>query len=266
MTNQNTQNQQRKPIFYGDLPQAEYDAVLVKVTPMAPRPNMTPSVKVDFLIDFPEAVAFVSGFMNQTFKSGDKTAIWLKNLGITALNGVTPIDQLKGKKCKIYVVPGKKVFSQKYGKEIQYYKVEALTPANSVIPQVISAPQAQVVQPAPVQQVAQPVVQPVVQPMTQPVANNPFVTQTVPAAQPVYAVPQAQPTVQPQPVVVPQGNNMAAQLAQVAQQAQQAQATPAVNYSAPAQAVPVQPAPVQPAPVAQPVAQPLPSTTVSLDF
>lgn len=264
MTTQNTQNQQRKPIFYGDLPQAEYDAVLVKVTPMAPKPNMTPSVKVDFLIDFPEAVAFVSGFMNQTFKSGDKTATWLKNLGISAPNGITPLDQLKGKKCKIYVVPGNKVFSQKYGKEIQYYKIAALTPANSVVPQVIgSAPQAQVAQPAPVQQVAQPVVQPVVQPMTQPVANNPFVTQTVPAAQPVYAVPQAQPTVQPQPVVVPQGNNMAAQLAQVAQQAQ---ATPAVNYSAPAQAVPVQPAPVQPAPVAQPVAQPLPNTTVSLDF
>jgi hypothetical protein len=265
MTTQNTQNQQRKPIFYGDLPQAEYDAVLVKVTPMAPKPNMTPSVKVDFLIDFPEAVAFVSGFMNQTFKSGDKTATWLKNLGISAPNGITPLDQLKGKKCKIYVVPGNKVFSQKYGKEIQYYKIAALTPANSVVPQVIgSAPQAQVAQPAPVQQVAQPVVQPVVQPMTQPVANNPFVAQTVPAAQPVYAVPQAQPTVQPQPVVVPQGNNMAAQLAQVAQTAIQASATQPVPQQIQQQVA--QSLQAQPAPVAQPVAQPLPNTTVSLDF
>lgn len=261
MTNQNTQYPQ-KPVFYGELPQQEYDAVIVKATPVAPKPNMTPSINVLFLIDFPESVAFVSGFMNQTFKSGDKTSTWLKNLGIVPTSNVTPIDQLKGKRCKIYVTPGKKLYSQKYGRELQYHKIMALTPANSVIPSAVAPAQAPVAQPAPVQQP----VQPVVQPMTQPVVNNPFVTQTVPAAQPVYAGPQAQPTVQPQPVVVPQGNNMAAQLAQVAQQAQQAQATPAVNYSAPAQAVPVQPAPVQPAPVAQPVAQPLPKTTVSLDF
>lgn len=264
MTNQNTQYPQ-KPVFYGELPQQEYDAVIVKATPVAPKPNMTPSINVLFLIDFPESVAFVSGFMNQTFKSGDKTSTWLKNLGIVPTSNVTPIDQLKGKRCKIYVTPGKKLYSQKYGRELQYHKIMALTPANSVIPSAVAPAQAPVAQPAPVQQPVQPVAQPVVQPMTQPVANNPFMNQPVtqpvaqPAIQPVYATPQ----VQPQPVVIPQGNNMAAQLAQVAQQAQ---ATPAVNYNAPAQAVPVQPAPVQPAPVAQPVAQPLPKTTVSLDF
>lgn len=254
MTNQNENT--RKPVFQGDLPQQEYDAVVVRAELMAQNGTLPPSVRVTFLIDFPETVAFVSGFMNQTFKSGDKTATWLKNLGIAVQGNVTPIDQLRGKHCKIYVVPGKKAWNQKLGREVTYPKIAALTPANSVIPQAVQP--AQPVQQAPVAQpiYATPqanVVQPVVRPMTQPVQNNPFVNQTV--------VPQTQ-TVAPQTYSVPQGNSMAAQLAQVANQAQ---ATTAVNYSAPAQAVPVQPAPVQ-QPVAQPVAQPLPSTTVSLDF
>lgn len=253
MENQNT-NYIQKPIYDGLLPQQEYDAVLVKATVQEPRPNMPQSVRVMFKIDFPETVAFVSGFMNLNFKSGDKTATWLKNLGITATNGVVPVEQLKGKRCKLYVTPGKKVWSANLNKEIQYHKIAALTPANSVIPQAIK--------PAPVQQPVQAMptqvpVQPTVQPMTQPVQNNPFVAQAVPAAQPVYATPQVAPVqqqpVQPQQYQVPQGNSMAAQLAKLSQPQQ----------------VPVQPtqASVQVAPVQQPVAQPLPTTPdVSLDF
>ena len=128
MTNQNTENT-RKPVFQGDLPQQEYDAVVVKAELMAQNGTLPPSVRVTFLIDFPETVAFVSGFMNQTFKSGDKTATWLKNLGIAVQGNVTPIDQLRGKHCKIYVVPGKKAWSQKLGREVTYPKIAALTPA-----------------------------------------------------------------------------------------------------------------------------------------
>lgn len=258
MTNQNTENT-RKPIFQGELPQQEYDAVVVRAELMPQNGTLPPSVRVTFLIDFPETVAFVSGFMNQTFKSGDKTATWLKNLGIAAQGNVTPVEQLKGKHCKLYITPGKKAWNQKLGREVTYPKIAALTPANSVIPQAV--------QPAQVQQpMAQPVyatpqanvVQPVVRPMTQPVQNNPFVNQTV--------VPQTQ-TVAPQTYSVPQGNSMAAQLAQVAQTAVQSSVTQPVPQQIQQQvAQSVQAQPVQPAPVAQPVAQPLPNTTVSLDF
>lgn len=285
MTTNQYQEKPRKPVYNGLLPTGDYDAVVVKVTPCEARGQMPASLRLMFLIDLPENVAFVSGYINQTFKSNDKTATWLKNLGVVATSNVTPIDQLKGKRCKITVLPGNKVFNQKLGVEVQYHKIHALYPANTVIPQVVGQPQ-QIQQP--VQQVyqqpvvqTQPVAQPVVQSMSQAVQNNPFVGQgqavvnqpvNQPAVQPVYAVPQTnyvqpKPQVQPQPVVLPQGNNMAAQLAQVAQTAIQASATQPVPQQIQQQvAQSLQAQPVQPAPVAQPVAQPLPSTTVSLDF
>lgn len=233
MTNTNT-NYIQKPIFDGLLEQREYDAVLIKVTPMEAKGNMPQSLRVMFKIDFPECVAFVSGFMNQFFKSGDKTSTWLKNLGVIATSNQVPVDQLKGKRCRIYVTPGNKVWSPKLNKEVQYHKIMALTPANSVVPQVIQQPVQQPAQPQVMPtQVQQPVAQPVyAQPMTQTVQNNPFV-------QPVQNVAPVQ-----QPVMQPQVTSMAEQLA---------------KFATPVQ----QPAPQ---PVAQPVSQPLPVTPVSLDF
>lgn len=236
MVNSNT-NYVQKPIFDGLLEQREYDAVLIKVTPMEARGNMPPSLRVMFKIDFPECVAFVSGFMNQFFKPGDKTSTWLKNLGVVATGNQVPVDQLKGKRCRIYVTPGNKVWSQNLNKEIQYHKIMALTPASSVVPQVIATNTQQQTQAMQTMvmptQVQQPVAQPVyTKPMTQPIQNNPFV-------QPVQTVAQVQ-----QPVMQPQATSMAEQLAKLATPVQQ---------------------PTQ-QPVAQPVSQPLPVTPVSLDF
>lgn len=259
---ENNSNYIQKPIFDGELESAEYEAVVVKATPMEAKGTMPASIRVMFKIDFPTCVSFVSGFINQTFKSGDKTSNWLKNLGVVTMDNRVPIEQLKGKKCHIYIVPGKKAFSAKLGKEIQYYKILSLTPMNKVIPNVMSATQP--AQQAPVQAPVQ-MVQPTM-PVQQPVQQNPFLQQQVPAAQPVYATPQAnyaQPVQQPQvqqPVQQPQvTQSMAAQLAQFAQPAQVVQPAPQ----------PVQPT-VQATPKAEPVQpavqQPLPTQPVSLDF
>lgn len=261
-TNTNT-NYEQKQIFDGLLEQSEYEAVIVKAVPMDPKPNMPPSIRVMFKIDFPECVAFVSGFMNQTFKSGDKTAVWLKNLGIEPADNRTPIEQLKGKKCRIYVTPGKKVWSANLNKEIQYHKIGALTPLNKVLPSV-TKPQVQqanynvgmVNTSAPVQQPIQqnPFINSVQQPnvggftqqqrsvaeqlagFTQPVSQQPMNTFVQPQVQPMVQ-PMVQP-VTPQPVQPVQ---------QPVQQVQQ----------------PVQVA--QPV-VQQPVQQPLPTQPVNLDF
>ena len=260
MENNNT-NYIQKPIFDGELESAEYEAVVVKATPMEAKGTMPASIRVMFKIEFPTCVAFVSGFINQTFKSGDKTSNWLKNLGVATMDNRVPVEQLKGKKCRIYVVPGKKAFSVKLGKEIQYHKILSLTPMNKVIPNVMSAtqPAQQVPTQAPVQ-----MVQPTM-PVQQPVQQNPFLQQQTPAVKPVYAVPQAnyaQPVQQPQvqPVQQPQvAPSIAAQLAQFAQPSQPVQTAPQ----------PVQPT-VQTAPKAEPVQpavqQPLPTQPVSLDF
>ena len=132
MENNNT-NYIQKPIFDGELESAEYEAVVVKATPMEAKGTMPASIRVMFKIEFPTCVAFVSGFINQTFKSGDKTSNWLKNLGVATMDNRVPVEQLKGKKCRIYVVPGKKACSVKLGKEIQYHKILSLTPMNKVI-------------------------------------------------------------------------------------------------------------------------------------
>ena len=260
MENNNT-NYIPKPIFDGELESAEYEAVVVKATPMEAKGTMPASIRVMFKIEFPTCVAFVSGFINQTFKSGDKTSNWLKNLGLAIIDNSFSFEQLKGKKCRIYVVPGKKAFSVKLGKEIQYHKILSLTPMNKVIPNVMSATQP--AQQAPTQAPVQ-MVQPTM-PVQQPVQQNPFLQQQTPAVKPVYVVPQAnyaQPVQQPQvqPVQQPQvAPSMAAQLAQFAQPSHPVQPVPQT----------VQPT-VQTAPKAEPVQpavqQPLPTQPVSLDF
>ena len=68
MENNNT-NYIQKPIFDGELESAEYEAVVVKATPMEAKGTMPASIRVMFKIEFPTCVAFVSGFINQTFKS-----------------------------------------------------------------------------------------------------------------------------------------------------------------------------------------------------
>ena len=229
MENNNT-NYIQKPIFDGELESAEYEAVVVKATPMEAKGTMPASIRVMFKIEFPTCVAFVSGFINQTFKSGDKTSNWLKNLGVATMDNRVPVEQLKGKKCRIYVVPGKKAFSVKLGKEIQYHKILSLTPMNKVIPNVMGATQP--AQQAPAQAPVQ-MVQPTM-PVQQPVQQNPFLQQQAPAIRPVYVVPQANYAQPVQPAPQPVQPTM---------------------QSAP-KAEPVQPA----------VQQPLPTQPVSLDF
>ena len=260
MENNNT-NYIQKPIFDGELESAEYEAVVVKATPIEAKGTMPASIRVMFKIEFPTCVAFVSGFINQTFKSGDKTSNWLKNLGVATMDNRVPVEQLKGKKCRIYVVPGKKAFSVKLGKEIQYHKILSLTPMNKVIPNVMGTtqPAQQTPTQAPVQ-----MVQPTM-PVQQPVQQNPFLQQQAPSIRPAYVVPQAnyaQPVQQPkvQPVQQPQvAPSMAAQLAQFAQPSQAVQPAPQTvqpTVQATPKAEPVQPA----------VQQPLPTQPVSLDF
>lgn len=247
MENNQTTNYVQKPVYNGLLPQQEYEAVVVKAVLQEPKMGLPASIRVMFKIDLGTQVAFVSGFINQFFKSGDKTATWVKNLGIVTPGNQVPVDQLKGKRCKIYVVPGKKVWSQNLNQEIQYHKIMALTPISSVIPQVVSQPvQGNVITQTVSSQFQQPVVQQVVaQPMTQPVQNHPFMKQ-----QPVQPVQPVQPA---QPVHQPSTPSIAEQLNRVAYGA-----NTVVQTQQPVQ----QEQPV----VAEAVKQPLPKTAVSLDF
>lgn len=172
-----------KPIYDGVLEQGEYEAVIVKAVPTAGVGEIPPSIRVMFKLDFESCVAFVSGFMGQTFKSGDKTSNWLKNLGIEPTSNVTPIDMLKGKRCKIYITPNKTVFSEKFGKNITYYKINALTPINRVLPSM-GTPMAKVQSTQPTTAYASPKL--VTNTVAQPVINsslktesNPFMSQGV---------------------------------------------------------------------------------------
>ena len=251
---ENSQNN-RKPIYDGILEQGEYPATVCKATPLPANGQLPPSIRVMFILEFPTCVSFVSGFINQQFQAGDKTSVWLKNLGVVPTSNITPIDQLVGKKCRIYIEPGKRVFSNNLQKEIQYYKIKALTSANKTVPvptMATQAPAPMVQQPVQVQQTYQ-------QPVVNTQAPNPFRQAQVVQAQPVQApVPQIQPI-----YAVPQSgtvlNNPYANTYQ----------TPKVA-TAPVQAIPqqvAQPA-VQPV-VQQAVAQPLPMVKVNeseLDF
>lgn len=166
-----------KPIYDGVLEQGEYEAVIVKAVPTAGVGEIPPSIRVMFKLDFESCVAFVSGFMGQTFKSGDKTSNWLKNLGIEPTSNVTPIDMLKGKRCKIYITPNKTVFSEKFGKNVTYYKINALTPINRVLPSM-GTPTAKVQSTQPTTVYASPVVTPSVG--VHPVANSSLKSEDIP--------------------------------------------------------------------------------------
>ena len=256
---ENSQNN-RKPIYDGILEQGEYPATVCKATPLPANGQLPPSIRVMFILEFPTCVSFVSGFINQQFQAGDKTSVWLKNLGVVPTSNITPVDQLVGKKCRIYIEPGKRVFSNNLQKEIQYYKIKALTSANKTVPvptMATQAPVPTVQQPVQVQQAYQ-------QPVVNAQAPNPFrqaqvvqpqpVQAPAPQIQPIYAVPQGGVVLNPDPY--------------------------AYTYQAPndatnpAQAVPQQVAQPKVQPVLQPVvqqavAQPLPSVKVNeseLDF
>lgn len=244
---ENSQNN-RKPIYDGILEQGEYPATVCKVTPIPANGQLPPSIRVMFILEFPTCVSFVSGFINQQFQAGDKTSVWLKNLGVTPTSNITPMDQLVGKKCRIYIEPGKRVFSNNLQKEIQYYKIKALTAANKTVPVPAMATQA----PAPVVQQPVQVQQAYQQPVVNTATPNPFRQAQVAQPQPVQQV---------VPQVQPQYNAPVAQPVYTAPQA---------NYAQPVQQVaqPVATQPVQPV-VQQAVAQPLPTVTVSateLDF
>lgn len=252
---ENSQNN-RKPIYDGILEQGEYPATVCKATPLPANGQLPPSIRVMFILEFPTCVSFVSGFINQQFQAGDKTSVWLKNLGVVPTSNITPVDQLVGKKCRIYIEPGKRVFSNNLQKEIQYYKIKALTSANKTVPvptMATQAPVPTVQQPVQVQQAYQ-------QPVVNAQAPNPFrqaqavqpqpVQAPVPQIQPIYAVPQNGTVVNPNPYAnTYQAPNVA---------------------TAPVQAVPQQVAqPVVQPVVQQAVAQPLPTVKVNeseLDF
>lgn len=259
MENNNTQYPQ-KEVWNNILDNGEYKGKVVKVYfQPAKQSGWSNSYRLLFLIDGlsingVDYISFVSGFINENYKSGDKTARILQALGCDNLNGhltKEDVDKLISKECRLYLEAGKEVWSQKLNRNVQYMQIVAVNPINRQVPSVVKTAQPKpFIQQTPVQQVPSQFRAPAPAPVQQAPAQAPVTQQgtwnssgqpmSVNTASTLVSRPVTSPV--PQQVQVPSVFNQNRQ-------------------------VPVQN--VSPAPVQQVVEQPLPAQTFTpeeLDF